>query len=81
MMVVPWLCADVGATGSYDDLVRSGIFKEHVGCYIAFCQHPVCLIIDEYGGEPTVGETVPAWDPKYRNREIFNKILKDLQRR
>lgn len=35
--------------------------KEHLGWKIAFCQHPMYLLIDEDRGIPTVGERVPPW--------------------
>jgi len=35
--------------------------KDHFGFKIAFCQHPMYLLIDEDRGEPTVGERIPPW--------------------
>jgi hypothetical protein len=35
--------------------------REHFGLKIAYCQHPMYLIIDEDRGEPPVGERTPPW--------------------
>ena len=43
------------------ELKRDPFIKEHFGWKLAFCQHPMYLLIDEDRGEPTVGERVPPW--------------------
>lgn len=35
--------------------------REHFGLKIAYCQHPMYLIIDEDRGVPPVGERTPPW--------------------
>lgn len=35
--------------------------RKHFGLKIAYCQHPMYLIIDEDRGEPAVGERTPPW--------------------
>ena len=45
----------------YDKLIKSPGLKERLGWKIAFCQHPMYLVIDEDRGEPPVGERVPPW--------------------
>ncbi len=42
-------------------LKKDPFVKEHFGWKLAFCQHPMYLLIDEDRGEPTVGERVPPW--------------------
>lgn len=43
------------------ELKKDPFIKEHFGWKLAFCQHPMYLLIDEDRGEPTVGERVPPW--------------------
>ena len=39
-----------------EKLKKDPFVKEHFGWKLAFCQHPMYLLIDEDRGEPTVGE-------------------------
>ena len=39
-----------------EQLKKDPFVKEHFGWKLAFCQHPMYLLIDEDRGEPTVGE-------------------------
>ncbi|MFC1739671.1 hypothetical protein ACFL1G_11600, partial [Planctomycetota bacterium] len=44
-----------------EQLKKDPFVKEHFGWKLAFCQHPMYLLIDEDRGEPAVGERIPPW--------------------
>ena len=44
-----------------EQLKKDPFIKEHFGWKLAFCQHPMYLLIDEDRGKPTVGERIPPW--------------------
>jgi len=47
-----------------NELRADAFVKEHFGWQLAFCQHPMYLLIDEDRGEPPVGERIPPWGAK-----------------
>jgi hypothetical protein len=51
--------------------------KEHLGWKLAFCQHPMYLLIDEDRGEPTVGERIPPWGAKYAS-DYAERVRRNL---
>lgn len=45
----------------WEEMKRDPLVKEHFGFKLAFCQHPMYLLIDEDRGDPPVGERIPPW--------------------
>jgi hypothetical protein len=56
----------------WEEMLSDPLVKEHFGFKLAFCQHPMYLLIDEDRGEPPVGERIPPWgaptSPEYVER-------------
>jgi hypothetical protein len=52
--------------------------KEHFGWKLAFCQHPMYLLVDEDRGEPAVGERVPPWGAP-TSKEYVDRVKRNLQ--
>ncbi len=61
-----------------DQLKKDLFVKEHFGWKLAFCQHPMYLLIDEDGGEPTVGERVPPWGAA-NAKDYVERVRRNLQ--
>jgi len=55
------LCRPVAGDSVSDTVVRTPGYREKLGYKLAFCQHPMYLIIDLDRGEPTIGERTPPW--------------------
>ncbi|HEC01941.1 MAG TPA: hypothetical protein ENI81_00265, partial [Phycisphaerales bacterium] len=45
----------------FEQLKKDPYVKEHFGWKLAYCQHPMYLLIDEDRGEPAVGERIAPW--------------------
>ena len=65
-----------------EQLRNDPFVKKHFGWKLAFCQHPMYLLIDEDRGEPTVGERVPPWGAPNSAQyvERVKRNLKSLQK-
>jgi hypothetical protein len=60
------------------ELKNDPFIKEHFGWKLAFCQHPMYLLIDEDRGEPTVGERVPPWGAA-EAKDYVERVRRNLQ--
>lgn len=49
----------------WEQVKKDPFIKKHLGWKLAFCQHPMYLLIDEDRGEPRVGERIPPWGAEY----------------
>ena len=65
----------------FEQLRNDPFVKKHFGWKLAFCQHPMYLLIDEDRGLPTVGERVPPWGAPNAAQyvERVKRNLKSLQ--
>lgn len=61
-----------------EQLKKDPFVKEHFGWKLAFCQHPMYLLIDEDRGEPTVGERIPPWGAPNKEGYI-ERVRRNLQ--
>ncbi|MHC4912940.1 MAG: glycoside hydrolase family 38 N-terminal domain-containing protein [Planctomycetota bacterium] len=59
-------------------LKKDPFVKEHFGWKLAFCQHPMYLLIDEDRGEPTVGERIPPWGAA-NAEDYVERVRRNLQ--
>jgi hypothetical protein len=57
---------------------KDPFIKEHFGWKLAFCQHPMYLLIDEDRGIPTVGERVPPWGAA-KAEDYVERVKRNLQ--
>jgi len=55
------VCLRAAEPSAFEIMTKSRDFKKRTGMKLAFCQHPMYLLIDEDRGEPVVGERVPPW--------------------
>jgi len=64
-----------------EQLKKDPFVKEHFGWKLAFCQHPMYLLIDEDRGEPTVGERIPPWGASNKEGYVarVKRNLKSLE--
>jgi len=61
-----------------NQLKSDPFIKKHFGWKLAFCQHPMYLLIDEDRGKPTVGERIPPWGA--RNKEGYvERVRRNLK--
>ena len=61
-----------------EQLKKDPFIKEHFGWKLAFCQHPMYLLIDEDRGKPTVGERVPPWGAT-KAADYVERVRRNLQ--
>ncbi|UCC23161.1 MAG: hypothetical protein JSW23_03660 [Planctomycetota bacterium] len=61
-----------------EQLKKDPFVKEHFAWKLAFCQHPMYLLIDEDRGEPTVGERVPPWGAA-NAKDYVQRVSRNLQ--
>jgi len=61
-----------------EQLKKDPFIKEHFGWKLAFCQHPMYLLIDEDRGEPTVGERIPPWGAT-KAEDYVERVRRNLQ--
>jgi hypothetical protein len=61
-----------------EQLKSDPFVKEHFGWKLAFCQHPMYLLIDEDRGEPMVGERVPPWGANDKEGYVA-RVRRNLQ--
>ncbi len=61
-----------------EQLKKDPFVKEHFGWKLAFCQHPMYLLIDEDRGEPAVGERIPPWGAPNKE-EYVERVRRNLQ--
>ena len=61
-----------------EQLKKDPFVKEHFGWKLAFCQHPMYLLIDEDRGEPAVGERIPPWGAPDKERYV-ERVRRNLQ--
>ena len=62
----------------FEQLQQDPFVKEHFSWKLAFCQHPMYLLIDEDRGEPTVGERVPPWGAPNATQYV-ERVRRNLQ--
>lgn len=63
-----------------NELKKDPYLKEHFKWSLFFAQHPMYLIVDEDRGEPAVGERIPPWGAKTKEKyvERVRRNLKSL---
>ncbi len=61
-----------------EQLKKDPFVKKHFDWKLAFCQHPMYLLIDEDRGEPTVGERVPPWGAA-NAEDYVERVRRNLQ--
>jgi hypothetical protein len=61
-----------------EQLKKDPFVKENFGWKLAFCQHPMYLLIDEDRGQPTVGERVPPWGAA-NAKDYVQRVSRNLQ--
>jgi hypothetical protein len=61
-----------------EQLKHDPFVKEHFGWKLAFCQHPMYLLIDEDRGKPTVGERIPPWGAPNKEGYVA-RVRRNLQ--
>lgn len=62
----------------WTQIKKDPFIKEHLGWKLAFCQHPMYLLIDEDRGNPTVAERIPPWGAKCA-RDYAERVRRNLQ--
>ena len=62
----------------FNDVMNPEIVKKHFGWKMAFCQHPMYLVVDEDRGVPALGERTAPWGAATAD-EYVERIRRNLR--